>query len=109
MGLNMPAKTVIFTKTTKWDGGEFRFLLSGEYTQMSGRAGRRGKDDRGVCIVMVRASSSALFRLALSGRSHGDATKCSVTPQCGDHFFFFAATKQIFRWRSRWMRLLPGK
>lgn len=57
MGLNMPAKTVVFTKTVKWDGGEFRFLLSGEYTQMSGRAGRRGKDDRGVCIIMARAAA----------------------------------------------------
>lgn len=43
----MPAKTVAFTRARKWDGGVFRWLRSGEYIQMSGRAGRRGLDDRG--------------------------------------------------------------
>jgi len=53
MGINMPAKTVVFTNTRKWDGIEYRMLLSGEYIQMSGRAGRRGKDDRGLTIIML--------------------------------------------------------
>ena len=43
IGINMPAKTVIFTKCRKWDGTANRWLSSGEYIQMSGRAGRRGK------------------------------------------------------------------
>ena len=46
-GLNMPAKTVVFTNARKFDGDGFRWLTSGEYIQMSGRAGRRGLDDRG--------------------------------------------------------------
>ncbi|CBI24057.3 unnamed protein product, partial [Vitis vinifera] len=53
MGLNMPAKTVVFTAVKKWDGDSHRFIGSGEYIQMSGRAGRRGKDDRGICIIMI--------------------------------------------------------
>lgn len=53
MGINMPAKTVLFTQTRKWDGLEYRTLGSGEYIQMSGRAGRRGKDDRGLTITMI--------------------------------------------------------
>ncbi|KAJ6394958.1 hypothetical protein OIU77_024050 [Salix suchowensis] len=53
IGLNMPAKTVVFTNVRKFDGDKFRWLSSGEYIQMSGRAGRRGIDDRGVCILMV--------------------------------------------------------
>ncbi|KAL0958925.1 hypothetical protein HGRIS_014241 [Hohenbuehelia grisea] len=52
IGLNMPAKTVVFVTTRKFDGREFRNLSSGEYIQMSGRAGRRGLDDRGVVIMM---------------------------------------------------------
>jgi ATP-dependent RNA helicase DOB1 len=52
IGLNMPAKTVVFTSVRKFDGSEFRDLSSGEYIQMSGRAGRRGLDDRGVVIMM---------------------------------------------------------
>lgn len=53
MGLNMPAKTVVFTAYKKWDGDSNRHLGSGEYIQMSGRAGRRGKDERGICIIMI--------------------------------------------------------
>ena len=53
MGLNMPARTVVFTAVKKFDGNEERVIAPGEYTQMSGRAGRRGKDDRGICIVMA--------------------------------------------------------
>ncbi|KAM3694070.1 hypothetical protein ACB098_07G030100 [Castanea mollissima] len=53
MGLNMPAKTVVFTAVKKWDGDSHRLIGSGEYIQMSGRAGRRGKDERGICIIMI--------------------------------------------------------
>ncbi|KAM5574312.1 DExH-box ATP-dependent RNA helicase DExH9 [Rosa sericea] len=53
IGLNMPAKTVVFTNVRKFDGNKFRWITSGEYIQMSGRAGRRGIDKRGICILMV--------------------------------------------------------
>ena len=53
IGINMPAKTVVFTSTRKFDGQDFRWITSGEYIQMSGRAGRRGKDDRGIVIQML--------------------------------------------------------
>ncbi|VAH27657.1 unnamed protein product [Triticum turgidum subsp. durum] len=53
MGLNMPAKTVVFTSVKKWDGDSNRYIASGEYIQMSGRAGRRGMDARGICVIMI--------------------------------------------------------
>lgn len=53
MGLNMPARTVLFTNARKFDGKDFRWITSGEYIQMSGRAGRRGIDDRGIVILMI--------------------------------------------------------
>ncbi|CAM9097461.1 unnamed protein product, partial [Ectocarpus fasciculatus] len=53
IGINMPAKTVVFTQTRKYDGKDFRWITSGEYIQMSGRAGRRGKDTSGIVIQML--------------------------------------------------------
>lgn len=53
MGLNMPARTVLFTSPRKFDGKETRWITSGEYIQMSGRAGRRGLDDKGIVILMI--------------------------------------------------------
>ena len=53
IGINMPARTVVFTNTRKFDGEHFRWITSGEYIQMSGRAGRRGKDDKGIVIQML--------------------------------------------------------
>ncbi|KAI5964427.1 SKI2 [Candida theae] len=53
MGLNLPTRTVVFSSTRKHDGRGFRNLLPGEFTQMSGRAGRRGLDATGTVIVMA--------------------------------------------------------
>lgn len=53
IGLNMPARTVVFSGVTKFDGFKQRPLTVGEYIQMSGRAGRRGLDDRGIVIMMI--------------------------------------------------------
>lgn len=47
----MPARSVVFSGIRKHDGHGFRELLAGEYTQMSGRAGRRGLDPTGVVII----------------------------------------------------------
>ncbi|KAJ9623071.1 ATP-dependent RNA helicase mtr4 [Taxawa tesnikishii (nom. ined.)] len=53
IGLNMPAKTVVFTSVRKFDGTQQRWVTPSEFIQMSGRAGRRGLDDRGIVIMMV--------------------------------------------------------
>jgi len=54
MGVNMPAKSVVFCGLRKNDGKDFRYLKSSEYTQMSGRAGRRGLDDKGNVVLFIR-------------------------------------------------------
>ena len=52
VGVNMPTKTVIFPKLSKYSNGDFRFLRTDEYLQMAGRAGRRGLDKFGTVIIL---------------------------------------------------------
>ncbi|XP_029800635.1 helicase SKI2W [Suricata suricatta] len=54
MGVNMPARTVVFDSMRKHDGSTFRDLLPGEYVQMAGRAGRRGLDPTGTVILLCK-------------------------------------------------------
>ncbi|QNP95492.1 YALIA101S15e02036g1_1 [Yarrowia lipolytica] len=63
MGLNLPTRTVVFAGTRKHDGTTFRTLLPGEYTQMAGRAGRRGLDKTGTVIIMVPGEVAPLDQL----------------------------------------------
>lgn len=53
-GINMPTKTVVFMSLKKHDGKQLRLLNSSEYTQMSGRAGRRGLDDKGNVVIYFK-------------------------------------------------------
>ena len=53
VGINMPTKTVLFTDLNKFDGSGMRPLYSHEYTQMAGRAGRRGIDTIGHVIHLT--------------------------------------------------------
>lgn len=54
MGVNMPARTVVFDSYKKHDGKELRPILPAEYTQMAGRAGRRGLDKNGMVILLCK-------------------------------------------------------
>ncbi len=51
LGINMPARTVVIEKLSKFTGETHEFLTPGEYTQLAGRAGRRGIDDVGYVVV----------------------------------------------------------
>ncbi|XP_073976682.1 superkiller complex helicase subunit twister isoform X1 [Rhodnius prolixus] len=53
MGVNMPARTVVFNSIKKFDGNQLRLLLPSEYIQMAGRAGRRGKDSAGNVVIVT--------------------------------------------------------
>lgn len=52
----MPARTVVFDSIRKHDGSSFRDLLTGEYIQMAGRAGRRGLDPTGTVIILCKGN-----------------------------------------------------
>ncbi|GAA4126266.1 DEAD/DEAH box helicase [Nocardioides fonticola] len=52
LGINMPARTVVIEKLTKWNGETHADITPGEYTQLVGRAGRRGLDTEGHGVVL---------------------------------------------------------
>ncbi|VDM31683.1 unnamed protein product [Hydatigera taeniaeformis] len=76
MGVNMPARCVVFTAIQKHDGDQRRPLTAGEYTQMAGRAGRRGLDSTGTVIIMANNCDSPMpTDLQLQQMLLGQATK----------------------------------
>ncbi len=52
LGVNMPARSVVIERLTKFGGERRELLTPGEYTQLTGRAGRRGIDEIGYAIVL---------------------------------------------------------
>jgi ATP-dependent RNA helicase HelY len=52
LGINMPARTVVIEKLSKWNGDTHADITPGEYTQLTGRAGRRGLDVEGHAVVL---------------------------------------------------------
>jgi ATP-dependent RNA helicase HelY len=52
LGINMPARTVVLEKLGKWNGEAHVDITPGEYTQLTGRAGRRGIDVEGHAVVL---------------------------------------------------------
>ena len=52
LGINMPARTVVLEKLSKWNGESHVAISPGEYTQLTGRAGRRGIDIEGNAVIL---------------------------------------------------------
>ena len=71
VGINMPTKTVVFTALEKYTDGGLRPLRSAEYIQMAGRAGRRGKDDKGLVLYLPQRDPLDLgeFHAVLMGKA----------------------------------------
>ena len=82
VGINMPTKTAIFTGLTKFNGTEHRPLYSHEYTQMAGRAGRRGLDKVGHvihCNNIFELDSAAQYSNMLCGPAQTITSKFKVS------------------------------
>ena len=52
LGINMPARSVVLERLVKWNGEQHADVTAGEYTQLTGRAGRRGIDVEGHAVVL---------------------------------------------------------
>ena len=77
----MPAKCVVFSHIRKHDGRSFRDILPGEYTQMAGRAGRRGLDATGTVIIVANddlpevSTALSLVRHSYNAEAFGCTSK----------------------------------
>ncbi len=67
LGINMPARTVVIEKLDKWNGEHHADLTAGEYTQLTGRAGRRGIDVEGHAVVLWQPDMNPVAVAGLAG------------------------------------------
>ncbi len=93
VGLNMPTKTVLFGGFKKYDDltGGMRILRNDEYLQMAGRAGRRGKDDKGIVIYLPDHSpleGHEMFKMM-------KGTKPEIRSRMDFHYDFILKTIQF--------------
>jgi ATP-dependent RNA helicase HelY len=67
LGINMPARTVVIERLDKWNGETHADLTPGEYTQLTGRAGRRGIDVEGHAVVLWQPGTDPMAVAGLAG------------------------------------------
>jgi superfamily II RNA helicase len=82
IGLDCPIKTAIFTGITKFDGSTERTLMSHEYTQMAGRAGRRGIDNIGHvvhCNNLFQIPMVDEYKMMLGGKPQRLVSKFRIS------------------------------
>ena len=120
VGINMPARTVVIEKLTKFTGEHHEFLTPGEYTQLTGRAGRRGIDTLGYAVVLwspfvpfdqvASLASSRSFHAALGVPARPTTwrpTSCGRTPPSEAHhllnlsFAQYQADRDVVRLEAR--------
>ncbi|MBY8880521.1 DEAD/DEAH box helicase [Actinacidiphila acidipaludis] len=67
LGINMPARSVVLEKLVKWNGETHADITPGEYTQLTGRAGRRGIDVEGHAVVLWQRAFDPVAVAGLAG------------------------------------------
>lgn len=114
VGINMPTKTVVFLDLEKYsdESQGLRSLRTDEYIQMAGRAGRRGKDEKGYVFYLPQRDSISLGELQtmMTGR------KSPISSQMDFGYDFILKTFQSknFKWldlvyQSYWYRQIQGE
>ena len=73
VGVNVPIRSVLFTQLCKYDGEKTGILSVRDFQQISGRAGRKGFDDRG--FVVAQAPEHVIENLRLEAKASGDPKK----------------------------------
>ncbi len=73
VGVNVPIRTVLFTKLCKYDGEKVRLLSVRDFQQIAGRAGRKGFDERGYVVAL--APEHAVENLRLEAKSQAQGRK----------------------------------
>ncbi len=68
LGINMPARTVVIERLEKWNGQTHELLTPGQFTQLTGRAGRRGLDTVGHAVVLYQRDIDFTTVAGLVGR-----------------------------------------
>ena len=68
LGINMPARSVVLERLVKWDGSRHVDITPGEYTQLTGRAGRRGIDTEGHAVVVDHPALDPHHLVGLASR-----------------------------------------
>jgi ATP-dependent RNA helicase HelY len=68
LGINMPARSVVLERLVKWDGTRHVDVTPGEYTQLTGRAGRRGIDVEGHAVVVDHPGLDPVGLVGLASR-----------------------------------------
>ena len=67
LGVNAPARAVMFASLVKWGGSSFRTVSSSEFLQMAGRAGRRGFDEHGNVYIFVNKGYDPVMIASIVG------------------------------------------
>jgi superfamily II RNA helicase len=102
VGINMPTKTVVFTSYRKYDDQceGMRILRTDEYIQMAGRAGRRGKDDKGIVYYLPdrEPESATDVQYMMTGR------QASITSRMNFGYEFIL--KSMLSGRLEWIDIL---
>ena len=93
LGINMPARTVVIEKLDKWNGEHHADLTAGEYTQLTGRAGRRGIDIEGHAVVLWQPGLDPQCVAGLAGTGPTRCGRVSGRPTT---------------WRSTWSARSAG-